>query len=60
MQPKCPSCGEPTVKDRVNCPKCGAAYPDMEEHSLQLDPDRQGEPDTRGQGQHHPLGASDV
>ena len=40
---ECPKCGEPTVENRVNCPKCGAAYPDMEEHPLEMDPERQGE-----------------
>lgn len=39
----CPSCGEPTVNDRLNCPKCGAAYPDLEERGFESDPQRQGD-----------------
>lgn len=43
MIAECPSCGEPTVENRINCSKCGAAYPDMQERPLELDPERHGE-----------------
>ena len=40
---KCPNCGEPKVEGRLNCPKCGAGYPDLEEREFERDPDEQGE-----------------
>lgn len=40
---KCPNCGAEKVEGRLNCEKCGAAYPDMEERDLERDPNDQGE-----------------
>lgn len=42
-QGKCPSCGEPKVEGRLNCAKCGAAYPDMEEREFERDPEEHGD-----------------
>ena len=39
---KCPNCGEPKVEGRLNCPKCGESYPDLEDRDLERDPDEQG------------------
>ncbi|MEA2499666.1 MAG: hypothetical protein QOH26_2071 [Actinomycetota bacterium] len=40
---KCPECGEPKVEGRLNCAKCGAAYPDLEEREFEKDPADQGD-----------------
>lgn len=34
----CPNCGEPVIEGRLNCAKCGAAYPDVSERDLTWDP----------------------
>lgn len=39
---KCPECGEPVVEGRLNCPKCGSAYDNLEEKELERDPEEQG------------------
>ena len=39
----CPECGAEKVEGRLNCVKCGAAYPDMEQRDLERDPEEQGD-----------------
>ena len=34
----CPKCGTPVVEGRLNCGKCGAVYPDVNERELTWDP----------------------
>jgi uncharacterized OB-fold protein len=41
-QEKCRECGEQVVEGRLNCPKCGSAYPNLESKELERDPDEQG------------------
>ena len=40
---KCPECGAPKVEGRLNCEKCGAAYPDLETREFEKDPEDQGD-----------------
>jgi uncharacterized Zn finger protein (UPF0148 family) len=40
---KCPECGEPVVEGRLNCPKCGSAYANLESKELERDPEEQGD-----------------
>lgn len=42
-QEKCPECGEPVVEGRLNCPKCGTAYENLEEKELERNPEEQGD-----------------
>lgn len=37
----CSNCGTPVVEGRFNCPKCGCAYPDIEERELTWDPTKE-------------------
>ena len=38
----CPNCAAPKVEGRLNCDKCGATYPDVEERDFERDPEEQG------------------
>jgi uncharacterized Zn finger protein (UPF0148 family) len=40
---KCPECGEPVVEGRLNCPKCGSAYANLDNKELERDPEEQGD-----------------
>jgi uncharacterized Zn finger protein (UPF0148 family) len=42
QEEKCPECGEPVVEGRLNCPKCGSAYANLEDKDLERDPEEQG------------------
>jgi uncharacterized Zn finger protein (UPF0148 family) len=39
---RCPGCGELVVEGRLNCPKCGSAYTNLDDKELERDPQEQG------------------
>jgi uncharacterized Zn finger protein (UPF0148 family) len=41
-QAQCSECGKPVVEGRINCPECGATYPDAGDRSFERDPQDQG------------------